>query len=64
MGNAIGAGLGGLALTWGYGYRSLPLLSAVVMIIVIVLSIVAVRLDRAQMSDPDAGEVPEYIGMS
>ena len=63
MGNAVGASLGGLALTWGYGYRSLPLLSAVIMVIVIVLSIVAVRLDRAQMSDPDVGESQDYIGM-
>ena len=63
MGNAVGASLGGLALTWGYGYRSLPLLSAVIMVIVIVLSIIAVRLDRAQMSDPDVGESQDYIGM-
>lgn len=63
MGNAIGASLGGLALTWGYGYRSLPLLGAIIMAVVVVLSIVAVRLDRVQMSDPDAGDVPDYIGM-
>ena len=63
MGNAIGASLGGLALTWGYGYRSLPLLSAVMMAIVIVMSIVAVRLDRAHISDPDVGEAPDYVGM-
>lgn len=63
MGNAIGASLGGLALTWGLGYRSLPLLGAAIMAVVIVLCLVAVRLDRAQMSDPDAGDVPDYVPM-
>ena len=61
MGNALGASLGGLALTWGYGYRTLPLFGAAIMVIVIVLAVVAIRLDRTQMSDPDAGPVPEFI---
>lgn len=55
MGNAIGASLGGLALTWGFGYRALPWFGAGIMAIVIVMSFWAVRLDRVQTSDPDAG---------
>jgi DHA1 family inner membrane transport protein len=61
MGNALGASFGGLALSWGYGYRSLPLLGAVMMAVVIVLCVVAIRLDRNQMSDPDEGPVSDFI---
>ena len=63
MGNALGASFGGLALTWGYGYRSLPWLGAVMMTIVIVLSLVAIRLDQVQVSDPDAGVEADFIPM-
>jgi DHA1 family inner membrane transport protein len=63
MGNALGASLGGLALTWGYGYRTLPLLAAAIMAIVIVLGFAAVYLDRNQLSDPDAGPLLDSIPM-
>ena len=63
LGNALGASFGGLVLTWGYGYRSLPWLGAVMMTIVIVLSLVAIRLDRVQLSDPDAGVDADFIPM-
>ena len=61
LGNALSASFGGLALTWGYGYRSLPWLGAVMMTVVIVLSLVAIRLDRIQVSDPDAGVEADFI---
>ena len=63
MGNALGASLGGVALSWGYSYRSLPWLAAAVMAVVIVLSFIAIRLDRAQWSDPDAGPVGDFVPM-
>jgi MFS transporter, DHA1 family, inner membrane transport protein len=63
MGNALGASLGGLALTMGYGYRKLPLFGAAIMAVVIVLCFVAIRLDRTQMSDPDAGPPLDFVPM-
>ena len=50
MGNALGASFGGLALTWGYGYRSLPGLGAVMMAVVIVLSLIHHFLPTGQRS--------------
>ena len=48
FGNALGAALGGLALTRGFGYLSLPLLSAAITAITIALSLVAWRLQRTE----------------
>ena len=46
FGNAIGASLGGIALTRGLGYAQLPWLSAGLACVVIVLALFARRLDR------------------
>lgn len=53
LGNALGASLGGLVLTAGYGYRSLPNVGAVVAVVVLVLAYLAIRLDRSQITDPE-----------
>lgn len=57
FGNALGASLGGIVLAANYGYRVLPLVGAVIAIVVILLSLLARRLDRQQHTDPDAGVV-------
>lgn len=53
MGNALGASLGGLVLTAGYSYRTLPFVAAAVALIVFLLALYARRLDQNQLSDPD-----------
>ncbi len=53
LGNALGASLGGIVLTAGYSYRVLPLVAALVAAVVIVLALLAVRLDSTRISDPD-----------
>jgi DHA1 family inner membrane transport protein len=53
LGNALGASLGGIVLAAGYGYRVLPLVSAVVASMVIGLATFAIRLDSTRASDPD-----------
>ncbi|MEO6804243.1 MAG: MFS transporter [Granulicella sp.] len=44
LGNAIGASLGGLLLTAGYGYRQLPLASAAIALIPLSLALFSTRL--------------------
>ena len=53
LGNAMGASLGGVVLAAGYSYRILPFVSAVVAAFVILLALVAIRLDSTRVSDPD-----------
>jgi DHA1 family inner membrane transport protein len=53
MGNALGASLGGLVLTAGYSYRALPVVSAIVAVIVLVIAVIAMRIDKIQLSEPD-----------
>lgn len=53
FGNALGASLGGGVLAAGYSYRLLPLVSAAVAFIVVVLAFLAVKLDAARASDAD-----------
>ncbi len=48
LGNALGASLGGLVLTMGYGYRRLPIVAAVVAAVGLGVAIGARRLERAQ----------------
>jgi DHA1 family inner membrane transport protein len=53
LGNALGASLGGVVLAAGYSYRILPFVAAGVAVVVIVLALVAIRLDARRLSDPD-----------
>ena len=46
LGNALGASLGGLVLTAGMGYRSLPLASAAVAFVTLLLGVVAWHIER------------------
>jgi MFS transporter, DHA1 family, inner membrane transport protein len=48
LGNATGASIGGIMLTAGYGYRQLPLASAAVVVLMLVLALIAVHLDRTR----------------
>ncbi|HLH33104.1 MAG TPA: MFS transporter [Alloacidobacterium sp.] len=53
LGNALGASLGGVVLAAGYSYRILPFVAAGVAVVVIVLALLAIRLDARRLSDPD-----------
>jgi len=53
LGNALGASLGGLMLTYGASYRELPIAGAVIALVVIGLGWMARRLDRMRHSDHD-----------
>ena len=46
LGNALGASLGGLVLTAGYGYLKLPIASAAVATVCLVVAIVAVLVEK------------------
>jgi DHA1 family inner membrane transport protein len=46
FGNATGASLGGMMLTAGFSYRQLPLASALVTLVTLILALVSARLDR------------------
>ena len=46
FGNATGASLGGMMLTAGFSYRQLPLASAVVTLLTLVLALISAQLDR------------------
>jgi DHA1 family inner membrane transport protein len=46
LGNALGAGLGGLVLTAGFGYKELSVASALVICLSLGVAMLAVRLDR------------------
>jgi DHA1 family inner membrane transport protein len=46
FGNATGASLGGMMLTAGFSYRQLPLASAIVTVVTLVLALLSAKLDR------------------
>jgi DHA1 family inner membrane transport protein len=46
FGNATGASLGGMMLTAGFNYRQLPIASAIVTLITLILALVSAKLDR------------------
>lgn len=46
LGNALGASLGGLVLTAGYGYRKLPVASAAVVVVCLVVAMVTAMVER------------------
>ena len=46
LGNALGASLGGLMLSAGYGYRSLPWASTVVILVAIGLALWSMRIEK------------------
>jgi DHA1 family inner membrane transport protein len=48
LGNALGASLGGLILTAGYGYRELPWGSAAVTVAAILLAVWSAMLDERE----------------
>jgi MFS transporter, DHA1 family, inner membrane transport protein len=50
FGNAAGASLGGMMLTASYTYRQLPLASAIVTLITLVLALISAKLDRDHRS--------------
>lgn len=50
LGNALGASLGGLVLTHGYGYQRLSFASAVVTCVTLLVILIAARLDRRERS--------------
>lgn len=56
LGNATGASLGGMLLTVGFNYRSLPLASFVVTLVTLLLALLSARLDRrhrdARIAEP------------
>ena len=58
FGNAIGASLGGLALTWGMSYRDLPFVSAAVALLALSVGLAALFVDRRdRASDQIAPEL-------
>ena len=61
LGNALGASLGGVMLAANFGYRVLPLVGAAVAVVVILLSLYAMRLDRLHYTNPDAGPVGDEV---
>jgi DHA1 family inner membrane transport protein len=59
LGNALGAALGGLVLTEGYGYQRLSLASGVVACVALMVALMALRFDRReQRADSRMVEVP------
>ena len=58
LGNALGASLGGLVLTAGYGYLRLPFASAAVMVVCLAVAVVTVRVEKRERAQIVTGEVP------
>jgi DHA1 family inner membrane transport protein len=54
LGNATGAWIGGLAITAGWSYRDLPLVSAGVAVMGLTLTAVSYRIDRKRAAHADA----------
>lgn len=48
LGNALGASLGGVVLTAGWGYQRLPVASAAVCAIALLVALIAMRLESAE----------------
>jgi DHA1 family inner membrane transport protein len=57
LGNASGASLGGMMLTYGFGYRQLPLASGAVTLITLMLALWSAHLDRKHRVVMEAGEL-------
>ena len=57
LGNALGAAMGGLVLTAGYGYRSLPLASAGMIVLTAAAGVVTVWLQRRDLRHAAADQV-------
>jgi DHA1 family inner membrane transport protein len=57
LGNASGATLGGVMLTYGLSYRQLPIASGVVTVCMLALALVSARLDRKHRVVLEAGEL-------
>jgi DHA1 family inner membrane transport protein len=57
LGNATGASVGGMLLTAGFGYRSLPIASAAVTLLTLLMALCSVRLDRKQAAAQPVLEV-------
>lgn len=57
LGNAIGATVGGMLLTAGFGYHHLPIASAVIAFLALSLALVATRLDRRHRDEHIAEEL-------
>lgn len=51
LGNAIGASLGGLALTWGMGYRYLPFVSAAVAVVALGAALFARAVEQREVAN-------------
>ena len=51
LGNALGATLGGLVLTMGFGYRWLPLASAAVAGLALLVALLALRFERKEVTE-------------
>lgn len=47
LGNATGAWLGGVMLSWGFGYRTLPPLAAAIALLALGLTLYAIRVEHA-----------------
>jgi len=56
LGNALGASVGGLVLTAGYGYLKLPVAGAVVLMVCLGVAVVTVLVERRDTRD--AGAMP------
>jgi DHA1 family inner membrane transport protein len=54
LGNALGASLGGLVLTAGYGYLKLPVAAAAVATVCLMVAVVTVLVERRDMRLFDA----------
>jgi DHA1 family inner membrane transport protein len=61
LGNALGAGLGGIVLTAGYGYQRLSLASALVACVALVVAFVARLLARRSGNDSSIFVGPEVL---
>ena len=57
LGNALGASLGGIMLTEGVGYRYLPLGSAAVASIALLVALVALRLEWNENSSAEKNQM-------
>ena len=58
LGNALGAGLGGLVLTAGYGYQRLPLASSAVTFVALLIALLALLYDRRDRARDSRFSVP------
>jgi DHA1 family inner membrane transport protein len=57
LGNASGASLGGMLLTYGFSYRQLPIASGAVTLVTLVLALYSAHLDRKHRLVMEAGEL-------